>query len=98
MPTILGLVGIAAPASLDGDSLEPLINGSEAAARTVFGETNYPLRFGWAPLRSIRKEGFKFIEAPKPELYDLHADPGESLNHYVPWTERCSGCGGIWQS
>jgi predicted Zn-dependent protease len=85
MPTILSLLGIAAPANLDGDSLEPFLAGVQAAARTVFGETEYPLRFEWAPLRSIRKEGFKFIEAPKPELYDLHADPGESFNHYEPW-------------
>ena len=85
MPTILGLLGVAAPASLDGDSLESFLTGTEAVPRTVFGETEYPLRFGWAPLRSIRKEGFKFIEAPKPELYDLRADPGESRNHYVPW-------------
>ncbi len=85
MPTILGLLGVAAPASLDGDSLEPFLNGIEAIPRTVFGETDYPLRFGWAPLRSVRKEGFKFIEAPKPELYDLRADPGELRNHYEPW-------------
>ena len=85
MPTILKLLGIAAPANLDGDSLEPFLNGIEATPRTVFGETNYPLRFGWAPLRSVRMEGFKFVEAPKPELYDLRADPGESLNHYEPW-------------
>jgi tetratricopeptide (TPR) repeat protein len=85
MPTILGLLGVAVPASLDGDSLEPFFTGLEAAPRTVFGETEYPLQFGWAPLRSIRKDGFKFIEAPKPEFYDLHADPGESLNHYEPW-------------
>ena len=85
MPTILGLLGVAVPGSLDGDSLEPFFTGLEAAPRTVFGETEYPLQFGWAPLRSIRKERFKFIEAPKPELYDLHADPGESLNHYEPW-------------
>src|SRR5947199_7760533 len=85
MPTILGLLGVAAAASLDGDSLEPFLNGVEAAPRTVFGETEYPLRFGWAPLRSIRKEGFKFIEAPKRELYDLRADPGELRNHYEPW-------------
>jgi arylsulfatase A-like enzyme/Tfp pilus assembly protein PilF len=85
MPTILSLLGIAAPANLDGDSLEPFLNGIAATPRTVFGETNYPLRFGWAPLRSVRMEGFKFVEAPKPELYDLHADPGESLNHYEPW-------------
>ncbi|HET6931943.1 MAG TPA: sulfatase-like hydrolase/transferase [Candidatus Acidoferrum sp.] len=85
MPTILSLVGIATPAHLDGDSLEPLLDGGETGGRPVFGETEYPLRFGWAPLRSIRKEGFKFIEAPKPELYDLHGDPGESRNQYEPW-------------
>jgi choline-sulfatase len=85
MPTILGLLGIAAPANLDGDSLEPFLAGVEAAHRTVFGQTDYPLRFGWAPLRSIRTEGFKFIEAPKPELYDLHNDPRELRNHYEPW-------------
>ncbi len=85
MPTVLGLLGIAAPPSLDGESLEPFLTGIEATPRTVFGETDYPLRFGWAPLRSVRKEGFEFIEAPKPELYDLHADPGELRNQYEPW-------------
>jgi choline-sulfatase len=85
MPTILSMVGLAAPANLDGDSLEALFGGGEAVSRTVFGETEYPLRFGWAPLRSVRKEGFKFIEAPKPELYELRGDPGESRNQYEPW-------------
>jgi arylsulfatase A-like enzyme/Flp pilus assembly protein TadD len=85
MPTILSLLGIAAPANLDGESLEALLGSGEAAPRTVFGETEYPLRFGWAPLRSVRKEGYKFIEAPKPELYDLRGDPGESHNQYEPW-------------
>ena len=85
MPTILSMVGLAAPANLDGDSLEAFFSGGETAPRTVFGETEYPLRFGWAPLRSIRKEGFKFIEAPKPELYELRGDPGESRNQYEPW-------------
>jgi predicted Zn-dependent protease len=36
-------------------------------------------------LRSIRKESFKFIEAPKPELYDMRSDSGELRNVYVPW-------------
>jgi tetratricopeptide (TPR) repeat protein len=85
MPTILDLLGIPAPTTLDGDSLKPFIAGIEEAPRTVFGETDYPLRFGWAPLRSVRKEGFKFIEAPRPELYDLHSDQGELRNNYVPW-------------
>src|SRR6266850_166584 len=85
MPSILELLGVPAPASLDGESLGPFLAGTGAAPRTVFGETEYPLRFGWAPLRSVRKEGLKFIEAPKPELYDLRADPGELRNNYVPW-------------
>ena len=33
-------------------------------------------------MRSVRAGGFKFIEAPRPELYDLRADPGELANHY----------------
>jgi predicted Zn-dependent protease len=33
-------------------------------------------------LRSVRNGGFKFIEAPRPELYDLQADPGERTNKY----------------
>jgi len=85
MPTVLELLRIPAPARLDGVSLEQFIDGRETAARTVFGETDYPLRFGWAPLRSIREGGHKFIEAPEPELYDLLSDSGELHNLYAPW-------------
>src|SRR6266852_6340204 len=85
MPTILSLLGASGPASLGGDSLEPFLARAGAASRTVFGQTDYPLRFEWAPLRSVRKEGFKFIEAPKPELYDLRSDPRELHNEYEPW-------------
>jgi len=88
MPTILDLLGIPAPANPDGASLKLAIPGTETTGRAVFGETDYPLRFGWAPLRSVRSEGFKFIEAPRPELYDLSSDPGELRNGYVPWDPR----------
>ncbi len=85
LPTILELLGLPIPEKLDGASLSPFITGGESTPRTVFGQTDYPLRFEWAPLRSVRKEGFKFIEAPKPELYDLRSDPGELHNEYEPW-------------
>ena len=54
----------------------------------TFAETDYPLRYGWAPLKSARAAGMKYIEAPRPELYDLRADPLEQRNIYQPWDDR----------
>jgi len=87
LPTVLDLLHVPATERLDGESLKPCFGGAESPSRTAFGETDYPLRFGWAPLRSVRAEGFKFIEAPKPELYDLQKDPGELKNEYGPTSE-----------
>jgi choline-sulfatase len=84
MPTLLELASAPAPQKKDGESLEPYFGGNSEAARPAFGETDYPLRFGWAPLRSVRSDGFKFIEAPRPELYDLPLDPSELSNKYEP--------------
>jgi choline-sulfatase len=88
LPTVLDLLTIPAPANFDGESLKPFFGEARPGARIAFGETDYPLRFGWAPLRSVREQGFKFIEAPRPELYDLQQDPGEVHNTYVPWDEK----------
>jgi len=87
LPTVLDLTRNPAPAKLDGESLRLYFSGMNAAAseRTVFGETDYPLRFGWAPLRSARGQGLKFIEAPRPELYDFRQDAREVANQYEPW-------------
>jgi choline-sulfatase len=86
LPTVTELLRIPPPEVLDGASLQAYFAGTENGTgnndRTAIGETDYPLRFGWAPLRSVRAEGFKFIEAPRPELYDLHTDPGELANQY----------------
>ena len=82
MPTLLEFAGAPVPQRKDGESLEPYFGGKSEAARPAFGETDYPLRFGWAPLRSVRSDGFKFIEAPRPELYDLQVDAGELSNRY----------------
>jgi predicted Zn-dependent protease len=38
------------------------------------------LDFGWSPLRTIRNGDWKYIAAPRPELYDLKNDPGETRN------------------
>ena len=81
-PTLRDLAGAPAPAKSDGESLSVYLFGKTDVSRPVFGETDYPLRFGWAPLRSVRKDGIKFIEAPRPELYDLNRDAAELNNQY----------------
>ncbi len=86
-PTILDLLGIPVPPGLAGWTL----SGHWALRRTAFpqsssfAETDYPIRFGWAPLRALSSGGFKYIEAPRPEFYDLTQDPGETQNRYEPW-------------
>src|SRR5258708_34995411 len=72
---------IPAPAELNGESLVPLIK-QQAASHNLLAETDYPLRFGWAPLKALRAGDVKLIEAPRPELYDLKSDPGELKNLY----------------
>jgi len=48
---------------------------------SAYSETFYPFSsFGWSPLHALESERFHFIEAPKPELYDLETDPGETRN------------------
>jgi choline-sulfatase len=88
LPTVLDLLAIPASTKFDGESLKSFFGEAKPGGRIALGETDYPLRFGWAPLRSVREQGFKFIEAPRPELYDLHQDPGEVHNTYVPWDEK----------
>jgi arylsulfatase A-like enzyme len=83
LPTALDIVGMP-PEQFDGESLKPLWTGTTTADRTVIGETDYPLRFGWAPLKSLREDGLKFIDAPRPELYNLQTDPRELQNNYTP--------------
>ena len=51
------------------------------AAAPVIGETYYPrLHYGWSELTSIRDDRYKYVLAPRPELYDLQADRGETRN------------------
>src|SRR3989454_6673420 len=95
LPTVLDLIRAPSTANLDGLSLKPYLTGSEERPRVVLGQTDYPLRFGWAPLRSVRTEGFKLIEAPRPELYNLQSDPNELDNRFDAQSSRTQELRGI---
>jgi tetratricopeptide (TPR) repeat protein len=49
--------------------------------RRIYAESLYPrIHLGWSELRSLIDDQHQYIEAPRPELYDLAADPKEKSN------------------
>jgi arylsulfatase A-like enzyme/Flp pilus assembly protein TadD len=81
LPTTLALLGVPAPAVSGLSRAEAMRRGTrlpdnESYVEALFGH----LRHGYAPLRALRAEGYKLIDLPKPELYRLPDDPGETRN------------------
>jgi choline-sulfatase len=81
LPTLLELLGQPAVPTSGASRAGALLGASpipdnESYAESLFGQ----LHFGWAPLRALRGEGWKYIDAPRAELYDLREDPGEIRN------------------
>jgi arylsulfatase A-like enzyme/Flp pilus assembly protein TadD len=83
-PTILDLLGLPAPAQarFSGVSLASALRGETRPAEPVtYAESLVPLlHFGWSDLRVVREGRWKYIQAPRAELYDLASDPGERNN------------------
>ena len=81
-PTVLELLDVAPPTTAGpGRSLLDLIEGRAGAAPPVYFESLNPwLNYGWAPLHGVAHGDLKWIEAPRPELYDLAGDPDELRN------------------
>ncbi len=83
MPTILDRLAVGIPSSLPGRSLNPLLSNHPVPDTPLYSESLVPqLQFGWSPLKSIRMQRYKYIEAPRPELYDVVEDRGEVRNLY----------------
>jgi arylsulfatase A-like enzyme/Tfp pilus assembly protein PilF len=82
--TVLDLAGVSLPAGArpSGRSLAAsLRGGAPPGDEPAYAESLVPLlHFGWSDLR-VRREGrWKYIQAPRAELYDLGTDPGEEHN------------------
>ncbi|HEY2324812.1 MAG TPA: sulfatase-like hydrolase/transferase [Thermoanaerobaculia bacterium] len=76
-PTILAAVGSAVPKTMTGTSLL----GTLPPARSIYSETFLPrIHLGWSELRSLVNDRFHYIDAPRPELYDVVSDPGEKTS------------------
>ena len=80
-PTLLEIAGIPVPSQMFGQSLLRAAKSSGGADQPVFSRADLPQRgFGWSPLESWRAGKYLYIRAPKPELYDLTADPAAAHN------------------
>ena len=82
MPTVLSLAGIPTPSSCSGVDLMEVIQGKkDTLGLSLYCATLYPqINHGWSPLEGIRTRDWKYIRAPKPELYHLAQDPSELNN------------------
>ncbi len=82
LPTILDALSIPAPAGLTGRSLLPAAAGEPDPdpPATYFEALSGQLNLGWAPLYGVIREGWKYVDLPLPELYDLERDPRELRN------------------
>ncbi len=79
-PTILAQTGIGGDDDTPGRPLGELL-ADPGEPRLVYSETYYPrLHFGWSDLHSLTDGEMHYIHAPRPELYDLRADPAERQN------------------
>ncbi len=83
-PTILDVMGVAAPDSIEGQSLAPLVTGESQRVRDFVVSQECTWQAKWA----IRTGTHKLIRAmipdlhgnPERELYDLRKDPDELTN------------------
>jgi arylsulfatase A-like enzyme len=82
-PTLLEIAALPIPSQMQGQSLLRIAKagGGSSGDQPVYSRADLPQRgFGWSPLESWRAGKYLYIRAPKPELYDLAADPGAAHN------------------
>jgi choline-sulfatase len=89
--TIAALTGLQQFQS-EGQSLAGAFRGGSLEPRPLYAESFAPLfDFGWAGLRAVREGGWKYIAAPRAELYDTARDPGEATNLIEAEHDRTAG-------
>jgi arylsulfatase A-like enzyme/Flp pilus assembly protein TadD len=81
MPSVLDMINIPMPEEIQGLSLLPYMEGKKKQDLTSYIESYFPREnYGWSELVGLVDGDWKYIKAPKPELYNLSLDPGEEKN------------------
>ncbi len=80
-PTVLAEAGLPVPARMQGQSLVRIAQASSQTDQPAYSRSEFPQQgFGCGVLESWRAGKYLYIRAPKPELYDLSADPNATHN------------------
>ena len=80
-PTMLETAGVPEPSQMQGQSLLRIAQASSQADLSAYSRSDLPRQaFECSALESWRAGKYLYIRAPKPELYDLTADPGAMRN------------------
>jgi arylsulfatase A-like enzyme/Flp pilus assembly protein TadD len=80
-PTVLAAMELAPFSETDGRDLHAYLDDEPDPPRAAWVETVAThLEYGWSPMYGLRTERFKYIRAPRPELYLIPSDPGERSN------------------
>ena len=80
-PSILDALEIRPLKEVDGVSFAKVFEGKSIDHLTLYCQSEYGLNgYGWSPLEGIRQDEYKYIQAPHPELYNIHKDKKELYN------------------
>ncbi|NIM58634.1 MAG: sulfatase-like hydrolase/transferase [Candidatus Aminicenantes bacterium] len=80
-PTVLEMLTIPVVKEIQGVSLLPYIEGRKKESLPSYIETYFPQEnYGCSALIGLIAGDWKYIQAPKPELYNLKLDPQEEKN------------------
>ena len=89
VPSVLDMLEVPPPTEVQGQSLLPYITGQKSEDLDSYVETYFPREnYGWSELVGLIEGDWKYIRAPKPELYNLKADPEETENAFGRESER----------
>lgn len=81
LPTVCELLHLPTSPDVQGVSLTGLLNGRDEPPRQLYLEAYGPRQmYGWSELLGVRSGSWKYIRAPRSELYDVAHDPGETKN------------------
>jgi len=81
-PTVCSLLGIDSPPEVQGRDLSPYFKGKDGIdkERYIYCESMIATKYNCSSLLGAVTRRFKYIQAPRPELYDLIEDPHEIKN------------------